>query len=362
MDERQAPDPAAQLSRRYGTLVAAGLTLVALVSVAFILPVPYVTMRPGPVFNTLGDFEGKPMFTFGKDARTYPTEGALDFTTVSVTRADTRVTLVDVLKAYLVEDDVAVVPHDIVYPDDQSEKDSAAVGQAQLTSSKDSSRVAALRAAGYRVPEQAAVAAVTKGAPADGRLQLGDRITSVDGRDTTTAASVVKLVSGTKPGQVVRIGYERRGRTGVASIRTRADARDPKVARVGVSLRSQYAFPVKISNNVGDQVGGPSAGMMFALAIYDRLTPGPLTGGLQVAGTGEIAADGTVGPIGGIRQKLAGAAAADAQVFLAPAANCGEVRAADRHGMRVVKVSTLKDAIRDLRALAKDPKASVPTC
>lgn len=363
--ERHEPeptrDPAATLSRRYGTLLAAGITFVALVCVAFLVPVPYVTMRPGPVFNTLGEFDGKPMFTFGKDVRTYPTEGALDFTTVSVTRADTKLSLVGVMKAYFT-DDVAVVPHDIVYPKDQSAADSDKVGQAQLTSSKDASRVAALRAAGYTVPESTSVAGVVKGAPAAGKLETGDVIRSVDGRRTVAAASVVKAVSGTKPGTVVEIGYDRRGAKGVARITTKADPADPKVARVGVTLRSQYEYPVSITNNVGDQVGGPSAGTMFALAIYDRLTPGQLTGGRNVAGTGEITSDGLVGPIGGIRQKLAGAAAAGATVFLAPASNCNEVRASDHHGMKVVKVSNLDGAIKALKALAKDPKASVPTC
>ncbi len=355
------PDPAAALSRRYGTLLAAGITFVALVCVAFLVPVPYVKMSPGPVFNTLGDFDGEPMFTFGKGVKTYPTEGALDFTTVSVTRADTKLSLVGVMKAYFT-DDVAVVPHDIVYPENQSAADSDAAGQAQLTSSKDASRVAALRAAGYTVPESTAVAGLTKGAPAAGKLEKGDEIRSVDGRRTVSARSVVEAVSSLQPGKVVAIGYRRDGRAGVARITTKADAANPKVARVGVTLRSSYDFPVSITNHVGDQIGGPSAGTMFALAIYDRLTPGQLTGGRDVAGTGEITSDGLVGPIGGIRQKLAGAAAAGATVFLAPASNCNEVRASDHHGMKIVKVSTLKGAIDALEKLAANGKASVPTC
>ena len=127
-------------------------------------------------------------------------------------------------------------------------------------------------------------------------------------------------------------------------------------------LRSRFDFPIKITNNVGQQVGGPSAGAMFALAIYDRLTPGSLTGGRVVAGTGEIAPDGTVGPIGGIRQKIAGAADDGAKVFLVPAANCAEAADGDDHGMRLVEVSKLDDAIGSLEKLAKDPQASVPQC
>jgi PDZ domain-containing protein len=101
---------------------------------------------------------------------------------------------------------------------------------------------------------------------------------------------------------------------------------------------------------------------MFALAIYDRLTPGSLTGGREVAGTGEIAPDGTVGPIGGIQQKIAGAADDGAKVFLVPAPNCAEARGGDDHGMRLVKMAKLDDAISALEKLAEDPQATVPQC
>ncbi|KQY60759.1 hypothetical protein ASD11_10295 [Aeromicrobium sp. Root495] len=342
-------------------MVAAAITLVALTCVAFLVPVPYVTLRPGPVFDTLGDFDGKPMFTFGKGVKTYKTDGSLDFTTVSVTRADSSLSLVDVTRAYL-DQDIAVVPHDFVYPDDQSESDAKTEGQAQLTSSKDASRVAALRAAGYTVPEKPVVAGVVKDSAAAGKLEAKDRIVTVDGTKVASSAAVVKAIQTVKPGQVVTVGVDRDGKALDVELTTRPDAQDPTIPRVGITIATTYDFPIDIVNNVGDQVGGPSAGTMFALAIYDRLTPGSLTGGLQVAGTGEITADGTVGPIGGIRQKMAGAAAAGAEVFLAPASNCDEVRGADLHGLEVVKVSTLKDAITDLRDLAQDKDATVPRC
>lgn len=352
---------AMNLSRRYATLVASIITLVALTCVAFLVPVPYVTLRPGPVFNTLGDFNGEPMFTFGKGVKTYKTDGALDFTTVSVTRADTKLSLVGVTRAYL-DKDIAVVPHDFVYPDNQSESDAKTEGQAQLTSSKDASRVAALRAAGYTVPEKPTVAGVVKGSAAAGKLEAKDQILSVDGAKVASSAAVVKAIQKVKPGKVVTVGVERSGKELDVELTTRPDADDPTIPRVGITISTTYDFPIDIVNHVGDEVGGPSAGTMFALAIYDRLTPGALTGGLQVAGTGEITADGTVGPIGGIRQKMAGAAAAGAEVFLAPASNCDEVKGADLHGLNVVKVSTLEDAITDLGKLAKDKDATVPRC
>ena len=347
-------------SRRYLTMVVASLSLIALSCVAFLVPVPYVTMRPGPAFDTLGEFNDKPMISFGKGVKTYPTKGSLDFTTVSVTRAQTNVSLAQAVEAFFASD-TSVVPRSFVYREGESAKDAKEEGQAQLTSSKDSSRVAALRAAGYTVPEVPTVDSVRTDASAKGKLQKGDVIRSVDGRSTPTAEDVVAAVGRAEPGDTVTIGYVRDREEGSVDIVTRPDTVDKEQPRIGVMLRSTFDFPISITNNVGEQVGGPSAGAMFALAIYDRLTPGSLTGGRKVAGTGEIAPDGTIGPIGGIRQKIAGAAGGGAKIFLVPAENCAEA-SDDDHGMRLVKVSELDDAIDSLEELADDPKASVPQC
>jgi PDZ domain-containing protein len=301
------------------------------------------------------------MFTFGKDVKTYKTTGALDFTTVSVTRAQANVSLAEAVEAYFTAD-TAVVPRSLVYRQGQSATDAKAEGQAQLTSSKDSSRVAGLRAAGYTVPEVPSIQSVGKDASAKGKLEKGDSIRTVDGRSTATAEEVVEAVGKVEPGDTVTIGYTRDGEKKSVEIVTRPDAKNKELPRIGVMLRSTFDFPVEITNNVGDQVGGPSAGTMFALAIYDSLTPGSLTGGRTVAGTGEITPDGTVGPIGGIRQKIAGAADDGAKIFLVPAANCAEATGGNDHGLRLVKITKLDDAIDTLEALAKNPKASVPQC
>ncbi|MBC7632810.1 MAG: PDZ domain-containing protein [Flavobacterium sp.] len=349
------------MSRRYSTMVVAALALIALTCVAFLVPVPYVTMRPGPAFNTLGDFDGKPMFTFGKDVKTYPTSGSLDFTTVSVTRADSHVPLADAISGFF-NSDVAVVPKSLIYPDDQSATQSTAESAAQLTGSKDSSRVAALRAAGYKVTGTTTIGGVVKGGAAAGKLRAADLVTAVDGTKVLTPADTIKAVGAHKPGDTVRLTIRRKGVTQDIPLVTRPDAKDPSLPRVGVTLGTTYRYPFKIDNNVGREIGGPSAGTMFALAIYDKLTPGELTGGRKVAGTGEMADDGTVGPIGGIRQKMAGASKAGAKIFLVPATNCSEATDGDDDGLMLVKISTLKDAISSLEKLAKDAKATVPSC
>ena len=128
---------------------------------------------------------------------------------------------------------------------------------------------------------------------------------------------------------------------------------------VGVKVVESYVFPFNVKIRVGD-IGGPSAGLMFALGIVDKLTPGNLTGGRFVAGTGEISADGSVGAIGGIQQKMAGARQAGATLFLTPAANCADTAGAVPAGMRLVKVRNLAGAVSALHAL--EAGRSVPSC
>ena len=350
-----------RLSRRYSTMVVATISLIVLTCVAYLVPMPYVTMRPGPAFDTLGKFDNQPTFTFGEGVKTYPTSGSLDFTTVSVTRADSRLSLANAVQAYF-DRDVAVVPKSLIYPDNQSAKQSTAESAAQLDGSKDSSRVAALRAAGYTVTGQPQVAGLVEGGAAADSLKVGDVVTQVDGAKVTTSAEAVAAIGAKTPGESVAVTVERDGKAQTFDITTRPDVDDPKVPRIGVSLGTKYTYPIEINNNVGREIGGPSAGTMFALAIYDKLTPGELTGGKKIAGTGEITADGVVGPIGGIRQKMRGAANAGASIFLVPAPNCSEATDGDDDGLKLVKITKLDDAISSLESLAKDPKAKVPAC
>ncbi len=350
-----------RLSRRTLTLTVGMSILVVLTCVVAFARVPYVTMRPGPVFDTLGEIDGTAMITFGDDVRTYPTEGRLDFTTVSVTRAESRMSLTAALEAWL-DPNVAVVPHDFIYPDHQTNEESTAESAALLASSQDSSRAAALRAAGLEVTETPKVADVVEDGPADGKLEVDDLLLSVDGKDVTTQESVSAAINRHEPGEDVTIGYRRDGQDGEVTITTAVLGDEPDKARIGISVGVGFNFPIEVENHIGDRVGGSSAGTMFALAIYDELTPGPLTGGQHVAGTGTIDPEGVVGAIGGVRQKMAGAASAGADIFLVPAANCDEATDGGDFGMTLVKVAELHEAIDALGVLAKDPKAKVPSC
>ena len=341
-------------------MTALALT-VGLFAAAFLMPVPYVRMSPGPTFNTLGKFDGKPMIKIADDTTTYPTSGNLDFTTVSVTRPESRLKLGEALMSWL-SSDIAIVPHNLIYSDNQSDADSNQTGAAELSSSKDNSRAAALRAVGFTVPENAKVSDVVAKSPADGVLEAGDVIVAVDGKKVTSMAEVGEFIRARQPGDPVDITYQRGKDTTTVTLKTVAADDDATHPRVGILIATGYDFPITIDNNVGDSIGGPSAGTMFALAIYDQLTPGPLTGGRHFAGTGEISGDGTIGPIGGIHQKIVGARDGGAKFFLVPRSNCAEAIKTPVAGITLFSADTLVSAIRSIEALAANPNAKVPAC
>jgi PDZ domain-containing protein len=357
----QEPERPVAWSRRSRTLTVGGVALLVLTCLAAFVPVPYATMKPGPVFNTLGEFDGRPLIEFGDDVTTYDDpEGTLSFTTVSVSRASADVSLFRAVAAALTPD-TEVVPRDLLYPEGTTQEQSTQESAAQLAGSKSTSAVAALRALGKQVSTTVVIASVVEDGPSDGVLEADDRVLAVGGTAVTTPEDAVKAIGTAKPGDDVTLTVQRDGRRQDVTVTTEPAEDDPDRALVGVTLGADYDLPVDVTNNVGEAIGGPSAGTMFALAIYDKLTPGSLTAGRDIAGTGTIDAEGTVGPIGGVKQKIAGADAAGAEVFLVPAANCAEAAETD-HDITLVKIEKLAGAVDALEALAKDPDAEVPTC
>lgn len=351
------------MTRRTFTLASTTLLLAVLFGVALLLPVPYVTLRPGPTLDTLGERDGKEVIDIEGGARTYPDQGQLDLVTVSVTSPDARLGLAQAFAAWF-DPASALVPRDLIYPPEQSAQQAETQTRQQMTGSQASSEVAGLLAAGY--PGVVRVAGVAKDGAAAGRLQRDDLILAVDGQRVSSPDGVVAAVSSRAPGDGVRLRVRPAdgGGTRVLILQTQAADDGSGEARIGVSVTQDVDADVQIVNNVGDNIGGPSAGTMFALAIYDKLTPGSLTGGQVVAGTGEITADGVVGAIGGVQQKIVGAEQDGAAVFLVPASNCAEAVGADvdPDDITLVRVETLDDAVSALEALAADAAAQVPTC
>ncbi|QIM20254.1 PDZ domain-containing protein [Phycicoccus sp. HDW14] len=249
-------------------------------------------------------------------------------------------------------------PERYYFPDDVTEEDVEAENTEMMNESQVVAAATALRALGRTVTTTVAVADVPKGGPSDGKLAKDDTVLSVDGTPTTDTASVREAVQKRQPGEQVSLRVRRDGAERTVTVRS-ADSEGRAV--IGVLLRTEYDLPVDVTLNTG-QVGGPSAGLMFSLAIYDALTPGELTGGKKIAGTGTIEDDGSVGPISGIRQKMSGAHAAGARFFLSPAEDCADAVGHVPDGMTLLRVTTFTEARTAVEGIAENDISGLPTC
>ena len=335
-------------------------TVLVLVVLAWAVPLPYSVYRPGLTLNVLSDDspDGKPIVQVSGHP-VYRDGGQLRMTTVSVTRRDTRLGLWDLLGAWF-DRDAAVYPRSAVYPDSTgNEQSDATQGAAEMTGSQDVATAVALKQLGTPVAQMVEIAAVVPDSPADGHLKARDLVQKVNGVAVSTPDAAVKAVQQTAAGQQVHMTVLRGGKeTNVAFTPGTKDGKP----FLGISVGVGYKFPFDVSVNIDPAIGGPSAGLMFSLAIYDTLTPGSLTAGKPIAGTGEIETDGSVGPIGGIQQKIPAAKAAGAKLFLVPAGNCADAVGADHGTMRLVKVKTMASAVQSIQTWAKNPDATLPTC
>lgn len=336
------------VSRRTLTLVLSTTLAVALMLAALVLPVPYVVLSGGPAFNTTGSTtgqpDGAPVITItGRE--TFPTDGQLDLTTVSV---DRDVTLAEAVLGWFNREE-AVAPEEIYFPQDQTEAQQQAESTQQMVQSQSSAKTAALVELG--IPVTVAVRSVGPASPASGRLQPGDELVQVDGRDVTSPTVLRDLIAGRSPGADVRLSVRRDGVVrDVALTTVAAPGETPARAYIGIETAvTRYPFEISIAL---EGVGGPSAGLMFALGVIDKLGPGSLTLGKHVAGTGEITDDGAVGPIGGIQQKMAAARRNKVDVFLVPTDNCADAEANRPDGLQLVRVTTLDSALTALQLIA----------
>jgi PDZ domain-containing protein len=346
--------------RTVAGLLALGLIAV-LGTVAALRPVGYVIFRPGPTMNVLGSFDGKTIVSVSGH-KTYRDDGALRMVTVYAGGPDQRTSLFDVIYSWI-DPDRAVLPRSI-YDKGETDASTRQESAVEMTSSQDNATAAARDALGVAFRTEVEVSTVAKDGASAGILQKGDVLLAVNGKTTPDATALVTLIRAIKPGTPTELTIRRAGAEKKVTVTTKADPDDKNSSRIGVGIRSTFAFPFKVRIKLPGTVGGPSAGMMFALAIYDVLTPGSLTGGATIAGSGEITPDGTVGPIGGIGQKLPAAQRDGAKLFLVAQENCAEaVRSHfDPGKMRLVKVHKLADAIKDLEAWRDNHDVALPRC
>lgn len=320
------------------------LVLFVVVVVALVVPAPVVALGPGPTFDTLGDTGGRPVVTAG-GLPTYPTTGHLNMTTVGVTDGITAIQAM----GFWASGDHQLAPRSTLYPPELSGDQVTQENQLEFDSSVANAEAAALTY--LRLPTKVTVHALTPGSPSAGVLTAGDQLVAVGGRPVDSVPMLLDALRPAAPGRPVTLRVVRgddppRDVTVVAA----PYPGDPAKAFLGITPATSPLDGDRIAISLAD-VGGPSAGLLFSLALVDKLTPGPLTGGRFVAGTGTITADGMVGPISGIRFKMLKATEVGASTFLVPADNCAEAAADAPDGLQLVRVGSLGEAVTALDTL-----------
>ena len=311
---------------------------------------PYVIERPGPVVNVLGDYDDKPVIAIS-GAKTFKTTGELGLLSVSIVGSPEQTP--DWLELFWawIDPAQAILPVEAVYPPDMTTEQIEAESTAMMEESQQDSVAVALLKLGYVVPSKIYVSEVSKNKPSSGKLIAGDFVLSVNGVKPQSIENLRELINkyDSKTALTVRV---LRGIKELEYQLTPIKNEDQKFV-LGIFVGTKYDFPVKVNLQVAD-IGGPSGGMMFALGIFDQLTPGSLTGGKNIAGTGTIDSKGVIGPIGGIRQKMYGAVRSGATHFLAPVENCSEVTGHVPAGLTVLTVETFDESLSIVEAIAKN--------
>ena len=313
---------------------------VLLIAAAFAagwVPLPFYALGPGPARQVapLIHVDG---------ARTYVSSGRLVMTTIRFT----QVTALGAVVAWL-NPEQAVVGEEAVYPPGLSPSEEKQRAISQMDQSKiDAAAVALSEVTGYPGEHGpgALVELVGPGCPADGRLFPGDQIVRIAGERVESRRQASSLIDAVPVGEPIDFRVEADGEGHDVRV-TRGTCPGVDEPVIGIVLVDSFPFEITIES--GD-VGGPSAGLMWAVGLYDLLTPGDLTRGRTIAGTGAIDLEGKVGPIGGIRDKVVAARDAHADVMLVPRSDLRELRDVDRGDLTLIPVSTFDEAVKALSA------------
>jgi Lon-like protease len=293
---------------------------------------PWYAVGPGPARAV------QPLIRF-EDRTRYESQGSFVMTSVRYT----RLTGLDMLLAWL-DPERAVVARSVLYPDGENVQVERERSISQMDSSKLDASAVVLRALeGYPKDhgDGVLVESVVSGCAADGELFPGDRILSIDGEPVDSYRDASRAIESAPSGSTLTFDLSVDGDPETVDL-VREPCGDSEDPLVGVRMINSFPFDVSISSG---EIGGPSAGLMWALGLYDLLTAGDLTDGRTIAGTGQIALDGSVFPIEGIDEKLSAAADAGASVFLVPQGNMNAARASGGHGLELVPVATFEGAI-----------------
>lgn len=343
-------------------MLVSGGALVALVLAALWLPVPYVLLSPGPTFDTTGEFDGTQLISI-EGTKTYPSDGQLRMTTVSESGGPYgNLTLVEALQGWL-SPSSAVLPERLLYPPDVNEDEVREENDALFVDSQSSATSAALNHLNLPTRTAVMVASVSADGPSEGELEPGDEILTINGTAPKDSADAAKLIGTAEPGSTITFTIVRDGDEATKKVKSDAGTGDDAgKAKVGITVnQTVQGKDFRITYGL-DEVGGPSAGLMFSLGIIDELTSGGLAGGRVIAGTGTIDDKGAVGPIGGVQQKVVGAHRDGATFFLTPTLNCIAAASAAPDGLWLVRVDSLDGAVDALEAIDAGQLNELPRC
>lgn len=362
------PSDSLRLDRPGWILSVSGILLALLLAAMMMLPVPYAIQRPGPTVDTLGERNGEPIITVPADLRQEDSAGELRLTTVRVAGGPgDPVNAFEVVEGW-VRSDTRVVPREEAFAAGEDAEQISDHQQAQMATSQTNAAAAALQELGYEVPMALRVAETIPGSNAEGELEAEDVLTAVartgeEPLDLVDFRDLTDFMRSVPPGTQIEVAYQRSGDAGTALFATspRPDGDDRPGSVLGVYVFADVTLPVPVAFDL-DNIGGPSAGMMFALAVVDVMTVGDLTGGEVISGTGTMSVDGYVGAIGGIEQKMFGAVRDGAAWFLAPVGNCDEVVGNEPEGLTVVAVEDLTGAVDVVTAIAAGETTGLPSC
>lgn len=321
-------------------LLIGTVTLIA--GLLFTIPTPYQVLLPGPATDVQQLIQPNPE----------PRRGRLYLTTIYSNPASVGEWLYAKINP-----EAGVVPREQARPKNVGEQTYQKLLGHMMDESKVAAKVVALRAAGYEVTitgQGAQVQEIAQTSRAQGVLSVGDIIVEADGAPVTTASDLIALIRAHRPEEAIRLRMKRGEEERELELTLGESPDEPGRARAGLVVLThlyQYELPREIDFQTKD-IGGASAGLMFALGVYNAVTPGDLTKGHKIAGTGSISTDGKVGPVGGVKYKVTAAEKAGAEVFLVPQENLDEAGKSVRK-MRLASVATFKDALAVLDGLTE---------
>ena len=369
-DDRSAEPGGLKPRGRLGRWLAPAITLVIAVALGItvaVVPLPYVIYSPGPTYDVLGSQNDTPILEV-EGAQSDGT-GQLRMVTISELGGPGSSVTAPTLARALFSGSHTIKRYSEVYPEDMSVEDLKTISATQMQSSHSTSSVAALRYLDYEMPTVITIIDSVEGSGAAGKLESGDQLVSLKAPGAGAVAmdtpdAPFAFLRTVPAGTELDVTVLRDGKEVTETVKTMADPAsdgEDSGSKLGIILDFDIDMPLDIVVHL-ESVGGPSAGMIFALGIIDELTDGDLTGGMTIAGTGSITYDGQIEPIGGVKQKMHAALRDGAEWFLAPARNCDSVVGNIPNGLSVAAVGTLEEAVTAVESIVAGEGDSVMTC